>query len=79
MLIKRGEIIREISTLNKNIAGRTRKEFYEQNKEKLLEKRKELYVQREREREREREEVNKYVISYNLDIFIFCRFFHRKV
>jgi hypothetical protein len=37
---REGEIIREIATLNKNIAGRTIKEYYEQNKENILEKKK---------------------------------------
>jgi hypothetical protein len=35
-----GEIIREIATLSKNIAGRTIKEYYEQNKGNILEKKK---------------------------------------
>jgi hypothetical protein len=37
---REGEIIREIATLSKNIAGRTIKEYYEQNKENILEKKK---------------------------------------
>ena len=37
---REGEIIREIATLSKNIAGRTIKEYYEQNKGNILEKKK---------------------------------------
>ena len=37
---REGKVIREIATLNKNIAGRTIKEYYEQNKENILEKKK---------------------------------------
>ena len=40
---KEGEVIREIGTLNKVLPGRTQKERYETNKEKILEKRKEYY------------------------------------
>jgi hypothetical protein len=40
---REGEIIRLIGTLNKFIAGRTRKEWEEDNKEILLEKKKEYY------------------------------------
>ena len=40
---REGQIIREIGTLNSFIAGRTRKEFYADNKETILEQRKEFY------------------------------------
>ncbi len=41
-LIKReGQIIREIGTLNKLIAGRTKKEYNEDNKDKIAEQKKE--------------------------------------
>jgi hypothetical protein len=40
---REGEIIRNIGTLNKYIAGRTKKEYYEDNKEKENEYRKEYY------------------------------------
>jgi len=38
---REGEVIREIGNLNYEIAGRTPKEYYEENKEKILEKVKE--------------------------------------
>ena len=38
---REGEIIREIGTLNKQIAGRKKKEYYEDNKNKILERNKE--------------------------------------
>ena len=37
---REGQIIREIGTLNKQIAGRTKKEFYRENFEKIREKQK---------------------------------------
>lgn len=37
---REGQITREIGNINKNIAGRTRKERYEDNKEKISEQRK---------------------------------------
>jgi hypothetical protein len=41
---KEGEYQREMNCVNKNIAGRTPKERYEENKEKLLQKKKKYYV-----------------------------------
>ena len=41
---KEGEVIRLIGTLNSQIAGRTDKEYYENNKLKLLEQMKEYYI-----------------------------------
>jgi hypothetical protein len=38
---REGEIIREIGTLNKKIAGRTQKEYIEDNKDKIKEYKKE--------------------------------------
>ncbi len=35
---REGEVIREIGTLNKRIEGRTKKEYIEDNKDKILEK-----------------------------------------
>ena len=40
---KEGQVIREIGTINKQIAGRTNKEWYEDNKEKVFERQKENY------------------------------------
>ena len=39
---KEGEYIWQTGTLNKNIAGRTNKEYYENNKDKINEKKKEI-------------------------------------
>jgi hypothetical protein len=40
---REGQVIREVGTINKNIAGRTDKEWYEENKEVILEKNKKYY------------------------------------
>ena len=40
---KEGQVIREIGTINKQTAGRTNKEWYEDNKEKVFERQKENY------------------------------------
>jgi hypothetical protein len=37
---REGEVIREIATINKLIAGRTQKEYYKENRDKILEQRK---------------------------------------
>lgn len=49
---KEGEIIRKIGTLNKRIAGRTRKEHYHDNKSKLLDYKREYY-QKNKEKKRQ--------------------------
>jgi hypothetical protein len=46
---REGQVIREISTLNKKIEGRTDKEYREDNKEKIKEKQKE-YEQKNKEK-----------------------------
>jgi hypothetical protein len=59
---KEGEIIREIGTLNKLIAGRTVKEYYEDNKEKINEKQKKWYEdnkKKELEKRKQRYNNNK--------------------
>jgi hypothetical protein len=43
LLKREGEIIRQIGTLNKTISGRTDKEYYIDNKDKILQERKEYY------------------------------------
>ena len=40
---REGQIIREIGTLNKKISGRTKKEYIEDNKDKILQNKKEYY------------------------------------
>ena len=57
---REGEIIREIGTLNKEIAGRTNKEYYKENKEK----KKEYY----KENQKQILEQHKEYYKYNKDI-----------
>lgn len=45
LLRKEGEIIRLIGTLNSKIAGRSKKEYAEENKEKMDDYRKEWYIE----------------------------------
>lgn len=40
---REGQVIREIATINKVVLGRTNKEYYQDNREKLLEKQKDYY------------------------------------
>ena len=40
---KEGELIRQMGTLNGRIAGRTRKEHYQDNRQQILNKKKEVY------------------------------------
>ena len=40
---REGEVIKQIATINKVIAGRTRKEHYQDNREKIIEQNKEYY------------------------------------
>ena len=42
---REGQVIREIGTINKNIAGRTKKEYLEENADKIKEYKKEYYEQ----------------------------------
>ena len=42
---REGVIIREIGTLNKNIAGRTKKQYYIENADKLKEQNKQYYIE----------------------------------
>ena len=46
---REGQVIREIATINKNIVGRTPKEYYQDNRDELLERKKE-YNQNNREK-----------------------------
>jgi hypothetical protein len=49
-LVKReGEVIRQIATINNRVAGRTRKEYYEESKDKIVERDKK-YRQNNREK-----------------------------
>ena len=52
---REGEIIREIGTVNKQIAGRTYKEYYEDNKDEMLKKMKE-YRQNNKGKKKEYDE-----------------------
>ena len=40
---REGEVIREIATINRNIAGRSKKEYYQDNRDEILEERKQHY------------------------------------
>ena len=63
---REGEVIREIGTINKSIAGRTPKEWYEDNREKIIEIQKEHYqVNREKitEYKKEYRQANKEKIA----------------
>ena len=44
LLKREGEVIREIATINKNIAGRTKKEWYLDNSDKVSKQHKEYYT-----------------------------------
>jgi hypothetical protein len=58
---REGEVIREIATLNKNVAGRTIKEYYENNKEHILNVKKERHkVNQERYEAKKKEDNLKY-------------------
>ena len=64
-----GEIIREIGRLNKKIAGRTEKEYYEDNRNKILEYKKEYY-EKNREYKKAYREANKDKIKeYNKEYY----------
>jgi len=52
---REGEVIRQIATINDRIAGRTLKEYYQDNRDKMLEQNKEYYHNnREKIAEREK-------------------------
>jgi hypothetical protein len=55
---KEGEYIRLIGTLNKRIEGRTKKEYYENNKDKVKE-----YYENNKDKVQEYRENNKYIIK----------------
>ncbi len=65
-----GKLIREIGTINSNIAGRTIKEYKEDNKTKLKEYRK-LYQMTEQRQKYEKEyyELNKDIIREKVQIY----------
>ena len=57
-LVKReGEVIREIGTINKCIAGRTNKEYYQDNRDQIIENVKQYYHDN---REKKLEEMKEY-------------------
>ena len=49
LLKREGQVIREIGTINRYVAGRTRKEYLEENKDNITEKKK-LYYQNNRDK-----------------------------
>ena len=40
---REGEVIREIATINQVVAGRTKKEYYEENRDKIVDYKKQHY------------------------------------
>ena len=54
---REGEVIREIATVNKNIAGRNKKEYYEENHDKMVENMKQY-------RENNRDKIVEYKKQY---------------
>ena len=55
---REGQLIREMDCVNKHIAGRSKKEYYEENKEQIKENRKKHY-------EEHKEEIAEYNKKYN--------------
>ena len=72
---REGEVIREISTINKQIAGRTMKEWWEDNREKIAEYKKE-YHQDNREKileyQKQHYQANKEKIAEQRKEIITC-------
>ena len=73
LLKREGEVIREISTLNKNISGRTKQEHYNDNRDKLIK----IYSQYHKEnkesiskRHKEYRDINKEKIKVKHDEYI---------
>jgi hypothetical protein len=60
LLKREGEVIRELGNLNQRIAGRSDKEYYNDNKEKLMEKKKEYNF-------RNKERLAEYKKQYRVD------------
>jgi hypothetical protein len=75
LLQREGQVIREIGTLNKEIAGRTNKEYYEDNKGKINENNKE-YQKKNKEKineyNKEYREDNKNKIKEYNSVIVFC-------
>ena len=70
---REGEVIREIGTLNKQIPGRTPNEWYEDNRNKILEKKKENYEANRNkilEKKKENYEANKDTVSEKNKVYI---------
>jgi hypothetical protein len=72
---KEGEIIRLIGTLNVKVAGRTQKEYYENNKEKITLYKKEWY---EATKEEKKEDRKKYADDHKEDIQIYQKEYREK-
>jgi hypothetical protein len=72
---REGQVIREIGTLNKQIAGRTNKEYREDNKEYKKEFNKEYYQENKekiKEYKKEYREDNKEKIKEYISEIVFC-------
>jgi hypothetical protein len=69
---REGQVIREIATLNKIISGRTDKEYYDDNKDKIIEGKKEYYQknkdkiieQKKEYRETNKDKMKEYLKEY---------------
>jgi len=60
-----GEYIRRLDCVNKRIAGRTEKEHYEENKEKIIEQNKKYYEKNKEHRKEQMKEYNKEWMEKN--------------
>ena len=75
LLRREGEVIREIGTLNSLIAGRTQKEYQDDNKEIILEKHKIYYKNNKEEmleKNKKNYENNKEIIKEKRNVKITC-------
>jgi len=64
---REGEIIREIGTLNKNIAGRTKKEYYTDNQDKIKQQTKEYYTDNQDKIKQYRTDNKEKIKQYSTD------------
>lgn len=83
LLKREGEIIRQIATLNKNVAGRTVKEWYEDNRDKVkqyYEENKEKILEQHKENYENNKQVKKDYYKQNRDVRLAYQkaYYHRK-
>ena len=70
LTMKEGEIIRQIGTLNKVVAGRKRKEYIVENKEKIKEYRKQYYNNNKEKTKIYVEDNKEKIKEYNKQYYI---------